>query len=256
MRPLERAQNGLVGLLSWVAFVVLAGLLVALAVTLAVRASAGLASASTLEILRVAVGESLLLAAIVLPPAALLGTFLALYWVEYRDERLAAIGHRIGREMARLPDLFVAVALVALVSREQRSSRALLCFAAFVPALVYVATATSNLLSSLMPVYRGAALALGVRRHRWILASLHRIALRPLIGITLVAFGRVLTSVAPLLVLSPTFARAPLPIELLRDRTAAQAAALALTLLVIVLVTKGAGRAMLAPAATRRHEPV
>ena len=255
MRGVERTQNGLVGLFSAVAFAMIAGLLAVLAVTLIARASSSLGSASTLELLQIAVRESLVLGVVVLPPASLLGTFLALYWVEYRDERLAAIGHRIGREVARLPDLFVAVALVALVSREQRSSRALLCLAAFVPTLVYVATATSNLLSELVPVYRGAALALGVRRHRWILASLRRIALRPLLGITLVAFGRVLTSVAPLLVLSPTFARAPLPIALLRERTAAQAALLALALLAIVLVTKGAGRAMLAPAAAKTNEP-
>jgi ABC-type phosphate transport system permease subunit len=253
MRTLERTQNGIVGLLSTVIFVAVTGLLGALAITLAWRAN--LSAPSTIATLQIAVRESVLLAAIVLPPAVLLGTFLALYWVEYRDERFAAIGHRIGREMARLPDLFVAVALVALVSREQRGSRALLCLAAFVPTLVYVATATSNLLSSLVPVYRGAALALGVRRHHWILASLHRIALRPLLGITLVAFGRVLTSVAPLLVLSPAFAQAPLPVELLRDRSAAQGAVLALALLAIVLVTKGAGRAMLAPATSKRHEP-
>ena len=253
MRALERTQNGLVGLLSTVAFVVLTGLLGALAVSLAVRA--GAAATGTVASLQLAVRASLFLGVVVLPPAVLLGTFLALYWVEYRDERLAALGHRIGREMARLPDLFVAVALVALVSHEQRGSRVLLCLAAFVPTLVYVATATSNLLSSLVPVYRGAALALGVRRHHWILASLRRIALRPLIGITLVAFGRVLTSVAPLLVLSPTFSPAPLPIELLRAGTAGQGAVLALALLAIVLVTKGAGRAMLAPASQKRHEP-
>ncbi len=255
MRALERTQNAVAGVLSSVAFFAVTGLLAALAVLLAVRVGSAVSPAGTFETLLVAVRESLFLAVVVLPPAVLLGTFLALYWVEYREERLAALGHRLGREMARLPDLFVAVALVALVSREQRESHVLLCFAAFVPTLVYIATGTSNLLSSLVPVYRGAALALGVRRHHWILASLRRIALRPLLGITLVAFGRALTAVAPLLVLSPTVRPAPLPIELLRTGMPGSAAALALALLAIVLVTKGAGRAMLAPISTTRRRP-
>lgn len=255
MRTLERAQNGLVGLLSSVAFVAITGLLGALAVSLAVRAGSAVAVTGTLAILQIALRESLLLAVVVMPPAVLVGTFLALYWVEYRDERLAVLGHRIGRAMARLPDLFVAVALVALVAREQRGSRVLLCFAAFVPTLVYIATATAHLLTSLLPLYRGAALALGVRRHHWILAALRRLALRPLMGITLVAFGRVLTSVAPLLVLSPIVEAAPLPIELLRVSPERPVSVLALALLVIVLVTKGAGRAMLGPVSRKLHDP-
>lgn len=253
MRSIERVQNGLAGLLSTAAFVTFTGLLGALAIALAVRGTQVASDGATIAVLQRALGESLVLSGIAFPAAVLLGIFLALYWVEYRDERLARIGHRIGIEMARLPDLFIAVALVALVSREQRSSRALLCFAVFVPALVYVATATSNLLSSLQPVYRGAALALGVRRHHWILASLRRIALRPISGIAVTAFGRVLTLVAPLLVLSPESPLAPLPIELIRDRDAKAVSLLALGLLAIVLLTKSAGRALLADA-SKRHE--
>ena len=255
MRVLDRARNGLAGLLSAVAYVLVAGTLLVLCVVLALRGASAAADPTAVAITQRAFAESFVLASVALPAAVLLGTFLALYWVEYRDERLARIGHRVGREMARLPDLFIAVAIVALVTREQRSSRAVLCFAVFVPALVYVATTTSALLASLVPVYRGAALALGVRRHHWILASLRRIALRPLLGIALSTLGRVLSSAAPLLVLSPSNPRAPLALELIRDRDAKPIALLALGVLAVVLLTKGAGRALLGPSATKRHVP-
>lgn len=254
MRALDRVQNGLAGLLSTVAFTVLTGLLAALTLALGARGVAAAADPAAIDALERTLAESLLLTLVAFPPAVLLGIFLALYWVEYRDERLARIGHRIGREMARLPDLFIAVALVALFRPEQRGSRALLCFAAFVPALVYVATATSTLLASLVPIYRGAALALGVRRHHWILASLRRIALRPLSGIALSTLGRILTSAAPLLVIAPGDPDAPLPIALLRVGNARPVALFALTILAIVLLTKGAGRALLGPTATKRQQ--
>lgn len=254
MRSFERAQNAVVGLLSAAAFMLFAGLFVALAGVLGVRAVQAASDAVALEVLRRALTESGLLIALSLPAAVLLGIFLALYWSEYQDERLARIGQNIGRELARLPDLFIAVALVALVSPEQRSSRALLCFAVFVPTLVYVATATSGLLAELQPVYRDVALSLGIRRHRWIFAAVRRIALRPICGIVLTALGRVLTAVAPLLVLSPLRAEAPLPLELVRDRDAHAVALLALVLLLIVVLTKGAGRALLGSDSRPLHE--
>lgn len=255
MRVIDRIRNGLAGVLSAITFLLVSGTLVVLALVLVLRGASAATDSVAVAVTERALGESFLIASIALPAAVLMGTFLALYWVEYRDEPLARLGQRVGREMARLPDLFIAVALVALATREQRSSRALLCFAAFVPALVYVATTTSALLASLVPVYRGAALALGVRRHHWILSSLRRIALRPILGIALSTLGRILTSAAPLLILSPSNPRAPLAIELIRDRDAKPVALLALGVLAVVLLTKGAGRALLGPSATKRHRP-
>ena len=244
MRSWQRVQDALMATFSALAFLAFASLLAALAVVLGVRATQ---LGSALPALLAMTTASLVLAAAVLPPAMLLGIFLGLYWVEYHDERLAVLGRRVGRGMARLPDLFVALALVALASRGERISWALVCAAAFVPTLIYVATATSQLLDAIVPAYRSAALSLGVRRHRWIVASLLRIARRPLVGIGLVAFGRVLTAVVPLLVIAPEVTGVPLPLELLRHAAAPQAALFALALLVIVLVTKGLGRSMLAP---------
>lgn len=239
----ERVQNGVAGVLSLLAFVGMCAPLLALTAALVRRARGA-------SLLADALRESLSLAAWALPPALVAGIFLAMYWAEYHEQWLARLGQRFAREMAKLPDLFVAVAIVALLHR----GRSALVLAVFIPALVFVATSTLTLLGRLLPVYRSAALALGVPRHRWIASALLRIAPRPLGGIALLAFGRVLTTTTPLLVLMPTDTHAPLALLLLREQEPSTIATCALVLLAIVLVTKIVGRAMLGAEPESRFE--
>lgn len=241
---LEDLQNRAVGLASAAAFAALLGLVPTLAGGLLRESSTAWLSQRSLLV--GALLEGLWVALMAVPPALVLGSSMALYWVEYREERMARLGRRLAGGLARLPELFVAAALVAAAPPSWREQRALLAFAGFVPALVFVATSTSLLLARLVPRYRGAALALGVARHHWILGTLRHLAVRQVLGIALLAFGRVLTATAPLLVVLPGSAHAPLPVLVLRDLDAPALAACAFTLLVLVLTLKTLGRALFA----------